>query len=1343
MLTSDLLLISVVVLALIACVVLGVIFYYAARGANEVSDKELHAPRLRADIVRDSFRQAIALIEAHMVPRGERYRLPWVMVLNEGEGPCAMPVDEEGALGEMGGSSPSTAQGISWHFFSHGIVMDVEAACFGHSGLIGQEKKWDDFLGQCRQYRPQRPFDAIIVAVPAAMLLATDAESRAELERRAELTRRRLLLAQRRFAMRFAVYVIVTDCEAIAGFREFSGALSNPLQASMLGWSSPYDLSMNYQSDWVAMAVRSIGTSISDASAELFAADLGALDVSGILLLPAHIQTMEEPLRWYIDGLLRPSPADEPLLFRGLYLTGGDEDIARRARDGNEAALVAPESMGQDGVPGTLLPRQPVFLRDLLERKIFLERGLTCPARDRHLARPVLQRSMHGVGLLLLALWGAGLIVATVQLGRHNAQLAAALEKLRADANIAVDRRDATFEGYRRAARDALVMDQGLRVASGWTVFIPGAWSLFDPLYARVQARFTSEFGQRVTTAVQWGLSMRAGQLARASLDAETGRLAGTGPCTDIKLDPDDEKPGSMDLDGQPALRELQRFVADADEFDAALQAFLSLSTSGDAQALRRVALYALDIQAVGDLTNSLGYFRQEPDSGAAVSFAASLRPAFRCAFEKASSALDLKLFVANPLLQSERAVARTQGALTTAAVNPDDTARTIALLRQLVSGINAQQEMLIAGKGGWMHQPVLNLGAEYDRIMMHAARNSLLGRDLVADVRARAQSAFLTFKAEYARLLSGADSGVAWSEKASRYVLTPSRQGLRDALSSLLGQSFMGPVRNAEPVAMDDGDSIAWDRGQLEQAVKLDDVRKRFLSDGLKGFPVALQPVIEQILRAQFSRRIFDLAVSAAVPTRVDQSSDSGGFSAVNSQMARIRTILADLGASQQADALGGLIAHDAMQRLRQVDQALQRAELYALRDNGMDARRVPTLTLFGLSDGAALGAYLEHQSGRALTLGARAATYLPALDFTGASSPLAQRWNMLNQDLERYRLQNPNSSLLRLEQFVRAAVNPASENCKMDLIPAEGGDYFATIQARLYDVLQGRCTLRYIADLRQQWDGFAATFNALVGGRAPFAGNVFGAGDRYASVGGVDAGSGVPVPVDFSQLGLAFKRYDGVSTAWRASNGDSGAALGAGAISRFIENFEQIHALLSPLYPSAEGARPGYDVNVAFRANRAAEVGANLLINWTLTIGEHSISLGDPPKTLYWNYGMPVTLTLRFAKDSPLIAANDPGQPALSIDGRSLTWQFTDPWALISLMQRQQATGSFPNGAGQLLSFEFPLAVVHAALLAHVPDLEQGRVFLRITLTPTGKSNPLPWPSSFPARAPDWSMQ
>ena len=430
-------------------------------------------------------------------------------------------------------------------------------------------------------------------------------------------------------------------------------------------------------------------------------------------------------------------------------------------------------------------------------------------------------------------------------------------------------------------------------------------------------------------------------------------------------------------------------------------------------------------------------------------------------------------------------------------------------------------------------------------------------------------------------------------------------------------------------------------------------------------------------------------------------------------------------------------------MAHLGRVDDALTQSELYATRQDAGDSAhssRSPILAAFGVADAAGLAPYLDQQSARALMLGKQASVYLAALDTSDAASPLALRWQAINRDLERYRLKNPNSSLLRLEQFaLSVAADPGPTGCmsKFTGRPSTNGDddYFATLHARLYDRLRARCSQGYVFDMRQQWGNFASAFNESVAGRMPF--------DNSDMLRVATRSNGTPAVADFGELGQVLKRYEAVSQTFHASGSGASSAMTNYKVREFIENFDQVKTLLAPLYPTDEGGAPGYDVNVEFRVNRNAEVAANQIIDWTLTIGSQSLSMNEAPHALHWDFGTPVTLVLRFAKDSPLAAAADPQQRAYTTDGRTLTWQFSDPWALITFINRQRVADTSGRGerAAQLLKIEFPLGTANPVDLSLLPKQVHGRVYVRVALMPAGKKTPLPWPGSFPVRAPEWS--
>ena len=103
--------------------------------------------------LRNSFRQAVELIEANIAARSERYSIPWVLVLNEGAARGQLPIEQSGVPSALSteAAMAASAQGISWHFFDRGVVVDLQGAYLGSpDDEDAAEKPWDEFLGLCR-----------------------------------------------------------------------------------------------------------------------------------------------------------------------------------------------------------------------------------------------------------------------------------------------------------------------------------------------------------------------------------------------------------------------------------------------------------------------------------------------------------------------------------------------------------------------------------------------------------------------------------------------------------------------------------------------------------------------------------------------------------------------------------------------------------------------------------------------------------------------------------------------------------------------------------------------------------------------------------------------------------------------------------------------------------------------------------------------------------------------------------------------------------------------------------------------------------------------------------------
>jgi type VI secretion system protein ImpL len=1355
MLKDNLFLASLGILIVLVLVVLGLVLYFAVRRSAAKPGSDPKIVKLRFDSLRNSFRQAVELIEGNIASRSERYSIPWVLVLNEGLDNRQLPIEQSGVASALSSEAASAAatQGIAWHFFDKGIVIDMQGAYLGSpDDEDATEKPWDEFLGLCRKYRPQRPFDSVVITVPAALLLDTNPDALLELGKLARLAHRRLWLAQNRFAMRFAVYVVVSGCDQIEGFSPFARALPEPMRAGILGWSSPYDLSTTYQDGWVGEALDSVVKTVSDTSAELFALDSVSAETGKFFLLPSRIDAVRAQLQVYVDELMRPSAYHEPFFFRGIYLTGDSSESAQKASALDVAAALNGETKEEQADLVSQLMREPAFLRDLFEKKIFMEYGVARPSRQQ-LTRPVLSRAARWAALVVLGGWSVGLLVATVQLSKRNPELARALSQIETDANYrarASERGEPiASDWYRTKTLSLLAAIEKLGTDRAWTFFMPGSWEIFDNLDERVAARIEREFGEIAINTLRRELYARAADLTGVTQDASTSELIIGGECAapaGFAAIAGTPHKFSLAVEDLPEFSAMLQYLTAVERLDQAIVAMVRLQkpNQNEANDLRLLVKYTLGAELPGNMSQSIRFFRGSDIPGSISPAAISvmhIQQAVRCSLDRGMNALDRRLFVNNDLLVSERQLAAQGARLFATDARIGGYTQTVSGYKEILSAIKEQEGLLATGKGGWMRLPALNLGPAYDAALMRITQSRrLLGPEASDQARQHAVTGFQKFRAEFEALLGAeGQAGVVWQEKDARFALSADRLALRDAITGLLVQPFMTPPSDREVPEIVAQSILVWDSTKLDQALVLSEAHKRFMGEGLVKFPPATRPSVAAFVNFQFARLVSGHAVEAlSISSRTDPGAvaDAMAFDASRSRLVKVQGLLTELGAKGKADNLRSLISQDAVARLRQVDDSLTQSDLYAIRGRDFSywlGDRGPLLQAFGVADGPGLQQTLALQFSRAETLGRQSEIYLASLDTAAAESQLARRWQSINRELERYRLKNPNSSLVVYEQFlVTSGIDLDRTNCSEKLAgKAPGGrpaDYFAEKHLQVYSALLKRCNELRVGEQQEQWAAFSGSFNRLLAGRQPFA--VPGAKDAP------DA--------DFEDVGQMLKTSERMSRTLKETSAASRGALAGQPARRFADQFDRVRAFMAPLYPVEEGAVAGYDMAVEFRTNQSAEIEGNKVIDWTLEVGSQTIKLRDAPRPLRWEPGTPITLTLRLAKDSPVNAANDPQQPHMSADGKTVSYRFTDAWSLVRMIQRQRepdAAGR-ADGRAQLLRMEFPLSVTPDNPKA-TPQEVRARVYLRLALSPVGKRTPVFWPGVFPTRAPEFGGQ
>ncbi len=1412
-LKSDLVIWSLVALVLLVLLVLGFVIWVASRPEKDNKEPSRRLVKMRNDSLRASFRQAIELIEANIADRSQRLSLPWVLVLNEGLEPEPIALGHSGISQALSADSTATAssQGISWNFFDKGVVINMLGAYLGTpDSEDDSERPWEEFLSLCRDYRPERPFDSLVVTVPVDLLMSSDPNARLELNRLAKLANRRLWKAQNRFAMRFSVYVVVSGCERLTGFAPFARALPEPMRKSMLGWSSPYEITATYQDNWVDQAVDHTVQTLSDTSAELYVLNVEG-DSSPYFLLPGQIDNLRPQLQLYVNELMRPSTYHEPFLMRGIYFTGDAGEVAERAlsaisaddsqaqRIGAEAAnadssnteslepsdslSAKDEASSEQGL--ALSPKElgtarhtsdtsswrkeptPVFLRDLFEQKIFAEYGLARPSGSQLTSRPMLGRGARWITLSLIGCWGLGLVVGSVILHKQSDAVHTVLLKFKQDNEqraLALRNGEtiSTEVQNRRAIALLGVMEQmdGKRL---WSVFMPGSWPIVDSVSDDLRQYLEQAFGDIAAATLQRALHTRVSQLTGVPQDNSTGELIQGASCTALNT-AGSELAGPTQLGFQelPEFAALLTYVSQVEQTDLAFGALQRLKTPGlppnprDLQLLVKL-VFGTELTSVSQRSSEL--FR----SKAASEHKVQLEPAqeaLRCGLRQRSLALQEAAFDNNPLLQSQRGLNASVNSLTEALDVSADGKAQLELVSSLLAEIKSHEAMLAAGASysAWMRRPNFAPGASWDNLLTRLNASQLLGPNLALLTKEKFDAAYKSFSIELNDQLSeNPSTEIVWDEKDLRYRLGNDLSNLRSGLTSLMAEPYMGLANNMPAPDLNNNpdakQGLNWDLPRLDEALATQEQRKKFKSDILPRIPVNSQRAITQIVNSRLSNQVMTHLNAALVPgvKLAGAGIDGATFEAERTRLNRVQLLLSDLGARREGDALRSLINRDAVRKLQVLDEALSRSELYAARGRSFtfwQGEKSPALGAFGLPDASSLQSYLSQQMTRAEQLSKEADAVLSLLNKDAFNSNQVQRWQALSKDLERFKLKNPNSSLLGLEQFITAMAGDVDgQNCQERLqgkVPnGRPADYFAERHAQLASSLSLRCNELRAQEQFAQWSVFTNDFNQTLAGRPPFAA----------------PGWAAEAPmVELDEISALFRTYERARPAMQALIQNQKGSATTAPVQRFVDQFDRTRSFMAPLVTAEENVPTGYDVAVEFRANQAAEVQGNQVIDWTLVIGRQRLSLRDVPKPLRWELGQPITLTLRLAKDGQATPLADPRQPALSVDGKTVTLRFADAWSLFNFIGRQRETEARSDGRSQLLRVEFPLLIETLPVLGSAPSAKtpatatpsgaaglatapesRAKVYLRLTLSPPGKRNPLIWPGTLPTRAPE----
>ena len=386
----------------------GDISQHSAATPRGVSDP---GQRARLDDMRKKFQSGV---EAYKSRGKDLYKLPWYVIVGEpGSGkteavrhsnvgfPPGMQDEFQGVGGTIN---------MNWWFTNHAVLLDTAGRLMFEEVKPGETSEWKEFLNLLKKNRPNCPINGLFLVIPSDSLIKDSADA---IQKKAGKIAQQLDVIQRVLDVRFPVFVVVTKCDKINGFREFFDGLTDPqLQHQMMGWSNPLPLDEPFKPELVEKHLEQVG-------ARLRRRRLGLMrdpvpenpdgrrtdEVDSLYALPHSLELLSSRLRRYLETIFIAGEwSAKPLFLRGIYFSS-----SMREGSALDAELADVLGVGVEELPeGKVWERERAyFLRDLFLEKVFREKGLVTRASNtRHMLRGQ-QIALYGFGFAALAVFSA------------------------------------------------------------------------------------------------------------------------------------------------------------------------------------------------------------------------------------------------------------------------------------------------------------------------------------------------------------------------------------------------------------------------------------------------------------------------------------------------------------------------------------------------------------------------------------------------------------------------------------------------------------------------------------------------------------------------------------------------------------------------------------------------------------------------------------------------------------------------------------------------------------------------------------------------------------------------
>jgi hypothetical protein len=1145
-----------------------------------------------------------------------------------------------------------------------------------------------------------------------------DPEHPQRITRIAELARR-LDDVQQFTGLNLPVYILVTKCDAVTGFVNYSRiffeqASRKPAQGNaspaaeisddLLGWSNPHLLDTTFSPSWVDEAFAATNEVLLRCQLEMLAESETTAAADGVFLFPFELQNLHAPLRALLNRLFRTTAYHGTHLLRGIYFCGREGANVIEFVDGDATPEREPQHALLEPLPSRL-----IFIRHLFEFKLFAERYLATPMASGFFSRNRSVLAAQIAACILVVLLGAASFSAYGRLGRlQRNHIEPVLQSLATNLDsIAV-----SSGGSVTPAVDLFNTLGASRESEYYSLAIPYSYIDLEGIHQSLRETVERTFEVVVLRSCKNALENRISQLVNSAPPAMTA--AG--------YSASDYPPGNAWV-ADPAYRELRRYLSDLQSLHANIDRYRYVSNADSGSFVQ-----------LNDLLHYLGGY-DLPDSSRFAHDPNYQRLLLNATWlplevppdydEQTAMAVRNRIvnfyqswFDSNPLAPEVQWLAGDNGLK---GLISDPAALSNDRLRAIVSHARAMDNQLNTGSYDW-------LAANFNRESYPA-----LGPEL--DAMPFADSQYTDQLSTEGTQKLGALKAALQTTPA---VLTIENGTVREAGQVRTVSSVIDSLLDYEVMADVDGGSTAgipcrlmrqgevWNQADLEKAQGLETMRVKIESELLPDLPGEYREAVRGLVDSRTAANISAVLQRAASPrpnAGDAQASLETELQNLNQSLELLKHLdedLSDLHATAEETCLNRSLTQQASALLVRINQRLPALYGRATRTDS-DARTLPVSQwMYGVNSADDLQVYLSTERQKIEILADAAGPLVQLLRAGGGHSTLLAKWRNISQDVDALQAKKPDNPIQILETFISTDLDKVTPEAGCKTVAQQHStDVFLNARAELAKMAVDRC--HQLAVLR--FNEIAADFNRRLAGHFPFS--------QF-----LDTRSGLEAtPADIAEFYQTVDR--------------EGAGLDTvlpSVVNRPTDTSAFLNAIVAtrPLISgTAKDPTPALDLSVHFRTNRDRETFGNRIAAWKLQIGQQVLDFppdpGDRP-VLIWHLDDPAAFTLRYANNSPEVPATGNSSQEARVQGLTVEYQYGDAWSLFALLRDHPPGSSDPPN-----QYAVTIPNTYSAESASAGKPPDTVVYLQVDLLPLGAKpggETLPFPH-FPYKAPTATLK